>query len=190
MKEEAKQEREPEHKEHKEKRFNVNKNNNNHKKSPESSVASKETKEKVIEELPTGEIPIEVEEDKHNHVSELIIVQTKEPEEIPLRQQESPNENIPNPAKVSKKNSKPTTEILQKKIEKTKEGGINLTMRKKICVKMSQLFQEKHELTKEAAQEMTLKIEEKTRNSCSETEYRDNIIIILKLIKVYFRIHF
>jgi len=48
---------------------------------------------------------------------------------------------------------------------------------------MAQLFQEKQEMSKEGAQELTLKIEEKVRTSCSESEYKDNILTILKLIK-------
>jgi len=68
---------------------------------------------------------------------------------------------------------------------KPKDSAIN-TLRKKICLKMAKFLQDKHNITKDEAQDLTLKIESKVRNIFSEiNEYRDKILIILKLIKVH-----
>lgn len=67
-----------------------------------------------------------------------------------------------------------------------KSSAMNLTLRKKICLKMSKILQEKYNLEKNASQEMTLKIETKIRNinPDMQMEYRNKILVVLKLLKV------
>ena len=67
-----------------------------------------------------------------------------------------------------------------------KPSVMNPTLRKKICMKMSKILQDKYNLEKNASQEMTLKIETKIRNinPDMQMEYKNKILIVLKLLKV------
>ena len=75
---------------------------------------------------------------------------------------------------------------MKKNDSKQKENVINPNLRKKICVKMSKIMQEKYGLTREAAQALTLKVENRIRavNSDMGSDYKNKILVVLKLLKV------
>ena len=90
-----------------------------------------------------------------------------------------------------KKITKPPKKIIKKIKTNTltkKEVNIieNPILRKKICVKMAKILQDKYLYDKEKAQNMTLKLELKIRNENPDMkkEYRNKVFVILKLIKV------
>ena len=64
----------------------------------------------------------------------------------------------------------------------------NPPLRKKICLKMSKIIQDKYNLEVKTARDLTIKIENKIRimNPDMKQEYRDKILIILRLLKVNF----
>lgn len=74
---------------------------------------------------------------------------------------------------------------MKKNDNKQKENVMNPNLRKKICVKMSKIMQEKYGLTREAAQTLTLKVENRIRsvNSDMGSDYKNKILIVLKLLK-------
>lgn len=75
---------------------------------------------------------------------------------------------------------------MKKNDQKQKENVMNPNLRKKICVKMSKIMQEKYGLTREAAQALTLKVENRIRsvNSDMGSDYKNKILVVLKLLKV------
>ena len=87
---------------------------------------------------------------------------------------------------TSTKISKATHNEGKKAEPKQKEAVSNPGLRKKICLKMSKILQEKYGLSKDAAQEITLRTESKIRhiNPDMQTEYKDKVLTILKLLKV------
>jgi len=78
-----------------------------------------------------------------------------------------------------------TTYDTKKGEAKLKENVVNPTLRKKICLKMSKMLQDKYHVEKDTAQELTLKVEAKIRhiNPDMLTEYKDKVLIVLKLLK-------
>jgi len=74
-----------------------------------------------------------------------------------------------------------------KKVDnKQKENVVNPNLRKKICLKMSKILQEKYRFEKDTAQELTLRIEYRIRQHSPEmqAEYKEKVLIILKMLKV------
>ena len=69
---------------------------------------------------------------------------------------------------------------------KQKENVVNPNLRKKICLKMSKILQEKYRFEKDTAQELTLRIEYRIRqhNPDMQAEYKEKVLIILKMLKV------
>ena len=67
----------------------------------------------------------------------------------------------------------------------------NKLLRKKICLKMSQLLQEKYSMDKLKSQDVTLRVECKIRNlhPNMKEEYKEKIRILLKLMKVQMHIY-
>lgn len=91
------------------------------------------------------------------------------------------------------KNMKTTSTKINKPIydtkrtdAKQKENVVNPSLRKKICLKMSKILQEKYNMEKDVAQELTLKVEAKIRhvNPDMQAEYKDKVLVVLKLLKV------
>ena len=64
----------------------------------------------------------------------------------------------------------------------------NKILRKKICLKMSQILQEKYNMEKLKSQDITLRVECKIRSlhPNMKEEYKEKIRILLKLMKVLF----
>lgn len=62
----------------------------------------------------------------------------------------------------------------------------NMKLRRRVCLKLAKKIESNFNIEKSKAQELTLKIENKIRvlNPYLDDEYKDKIIIILKLIKV------
>jgi len=150
------------------------------------SEHSKESNEKADEEFTNG-VPSHMEEEKHNPEELHLQATNRDFDEFRAKQDHSTpkqstqmkttSTNLPKP--------KPKSES-QKKSESKHKEVVNPVMRKKICVKMAKIIQDKHkELSKENVQELTLKIENKIRNINPDMgqDYRDNVIIVLKLIK-------
>lgn len=69
---------------------------------------------------------------------------------------------------------------------KQKENVVNPNLRKKICLKMSKILQEKYRFEKDTAQELTLRIEFRIRQHSPDmqAEYKEKVLIILKMLKV------
>lgn len=61
-----------------------------------------------------------------------------------------------------------------------------MKLRRRVCLKLAKKIESNFNIEKSKAQELTLKIENKIRvlNPYLDDEYKDKIIIILKLIKV------
>ena len=77
----------------------------------------------------------------------------------------------------------------QKGDDCSKDENINNPpLRKKICLKMSKIIQDRYNLEVKIARDLTIKIENKIRlmNPDMKQEYRDKILIILRLLKVLF----
>ena len=75
----------------------------------------------------------------------------------------------------------------QKGDDCSKDENINNPpLRKKICLKMSKIIQDKYNLEVKTARDLTIKIENKIRimNPDMKQDYRDKILIILRLLKV------
>jgi len=68
---------------------------------------------------------------------------------------------------------------------KQKENVMNPNLRKKICLKMCKILQEKYRLEKDTAQELTLRIEHRIRLASPDmqAEYKEKVLVILKLLK-------
>lgn len=62
----------------------------------------------------------------------------------------------------------------------------NMKLRRRVCLKLAKKIENNFNIEKSKAQELTLKIENKIRvlNPYLDDEYKDKIIIVLKLIKV------
>jgi len=68
---------------------------------------------------------------------------------------------------------------------KQKENVMNPNLRKKICLKMCKILQEKYRLEKDTAQELTLRIEHRIRLASPDmqADYKEKVLVILKLLK-------
>jgi len=69
--------------------------------------------------------------------------------------------------------------------DKQKEIVVNPTLRKKICLKMCKILQEKYLLEKDVAQKLTMRIETAIRQASPDmqSDYKDKVLIILKTLK-------
>ena len=87
--------------------------------------------------------------------------------------------------KVTKFAYNPSSDM-KKSDNKAKDIVVNAPLRKKICVKMCKILQEKYKLEKAEAQGLTIRLEEKIRleHPDMEAQYKEKVLITLKLLKV------
>jgi len=92
--------------------------------------------------------------------------------------------------KVTKPAYNSSSDMKKADNNKAKDIVVNAPLRKKICVKMCKILQEKYKLEKDKAQEMTIKVEGKIRmeHPNMEAQYKEKVLIILKLLKVNYLI--
>jgi len=80
------------------------------------------------------------------------------------------------------------TSLETAKLGQPKEIVVNPSLRKKICLKMCKILQEKYSLEKEMAQKLTMRIETAIRLASPDmqSDYKDKVLIMLKTLRVIF----
>lgn len=167
----------------------------------ESQSSPKENNEKIEEEIiqqqeeekSTGEgSPKDKDEQNSSKNADLknqptsstkLIKEKSKTESVQSKKSETPKAEV---SKPSSSEYKPSSSESQKTVKPNEQA---FSVRRKICVKMSKLIQDKFNFSKEEAQKLTLDIEKKASkvDPYLSNEYRSLCLLLLRLLRVKYR---